>query len=455
MTTHRCLVVEFEVPPDLRQAVSAAIGRLPEIDAETTQAVGRTTESPDAVILLSSQCGAERLVEFAVDVRSRFPASALIVVGEALNPEQFGSLLAAGVSDFTSASRVEAELGTRLRRALGILGTGSASIARGERHPRLRGFIGNASAFAREVDKLPTFAACDAGVLVHGETGTGKELFAQAIHYLSPRASRPWVAVNCGAIPTDLVENELFGHVRGAYTTASTSRDGLVQEADGGTLFLDDVDCLPLAAQAKLLRFLQEREYRAVGSNTLRHADVRVIAASNHQLAAMAARGEFRLDLYFRLNVLPLTLPPLRERSEDIAALAQHFVGRFAREFGRPVAGLAPTALRRLLAHRWPGNVRELQHVIERAVLLARGTSLTDADIDVGAPAPRDLACESLRAAKAKLIEDFERSFIERLLSEHGGNVTHAADAAGKNRRSFFELIRRYRIEPAQFRPQR
>jgi len=243
----------------------------------------------------------------------------------------------------------------------------------------------------------------------------------------------------------------LFGHVRGAYTTAHTSRSGLVREAEGGTLFLDDVDCLPLAAQTKLLRFLQEREFRAVGSNTTQHANVRVIAASNRDLARSVSNGEFRQDLYFRLNVLPITLPALRERREDIPALAQHFVRHFARELKRPVSGIATSALKRMTAYDWPGNVRELQHAIERAVLLSRGPLLDAHDIDCGLPADVGQPA-SFRSMKARVIEDFERGFIQQLLSTHGGNVTQAALAAGKNRRAFFELMRKYRIASNAFR---
>ena len=319
---------------------------------------------------------------------------------------------------------------------------------------QLPGFVGRAPGFLAQVARLPRYAAVGAGVLIQGETGTGKEIFAQALHYLSPRAGAPWVAVNCGAIPLDLIESELFGHVRGAYTSAQSSRRGLVAEAEGGTLFLDDIDCLPLAAQAKLLRFLQEHEYRAVGSNELQRADVRVIAASNRGLRELAQQGDFREDLYYRLSVLTLQLPPLRERGADVQLLAAHFL----RQFGRPGQRLDAAALAQLQAHDWPGNVRELAHVIERAALLDRGDCLGASALEIdGAAAvppkaPTELSVGSLRAAKARLVEDFERRYVEQLLSQHGGNVTHAAGAAGKNRRAFFELMRKYRIDSANFR---
>jgi DNA-binding NtrC family response regulator len=312
--------------------------------------------------------------------------------------------------------------------------------------------IGSSPKFLEQCDRLAMYAGCNATVLIVGETGTGKEIFAQALHYTSARAPYPWIAVNCGAIPNDLIEDELFGHVRGAYTTAHASRRGLVKEAEGGSLFLDDVDCLPLAAQSKLLRFLQEREFRAVGSNTVERADVRVIAASNRDLVQSVRRGDFRQDLYFRLNVLPLALPALRERREDIPALAEHFVRHFARELKRPIQGISAGALSRMLTHDWPGNVRELQHVIERAVLLANGSMLESRDIDCGQPPDESSASASFRSLKAQVIENFERGYIEQLLGASGGNVSEAARAAGKNRRAFFELMRKYRIAPETFR---
>jgi DNA-binding NtrC family response regulator len=319
------------------------------------------------------------------------------------------------------------------------------------RESSLRDVIGNAPAFAKQVARLRTIAACAAGVLILGETGTGKEVFCRAIHYQSERAGKPLVAVNCGAIPHELIESELFGHVRGAYTTAHASREGLVQEAEGGSLFLDDVDCLPPAAQVKLLRFVEEKEYRPVGSSAVRRADVRVIAASNRDLGTLAARGDFRSDLFYRLNVLTLALPPLRERREDIVPLAQHFALHFARELQRPARELSAAALHKLMVHTWPGNVRELRHVIERTLLLAPGPSIDADDIQITGAVEMSPAT-TFQEMKARVIEDFERSYIEALLSRTHGNVTHAALAAGKNRRAFFELIRKHGITPERFR---
>ncbi|NML16818.1 sigma-54 interaction domain-containing protein [Azohydromonas caseinilytica] len=376
----------------------------------------------------------------------------LLLAGLALRAEELRAALEHGVHDFMCLPCSAGELGARLQRVLVPAAPVAAASARPD--PRLRDMVGTHPAFLRQVHKLPVFASCDAGVLILGETGTGKEVCAQAIHYLSARRSGPWVAVNCGALPEGLVENELFGHVKGAYTTAHASCGGLVREAEGGSLFLDDVDCLALPAQVKLLRFLQEHEYRPVGASGVRHADVRVIAASNLCLPQLVARGVFRQDLYFRLNVLALELPPLRERPGDIAALARHFVQRFARQYGRGVTGLTPQALARLQAHAWPGNVRELQHTLERAVLLAPGPELGACDIELpgmgeGGAGPGE---EPFNLAKRRVVREFERSYIEQLLARCAGNVTRAAQHAGKDRRAFFELMRKHAITPARFR---
>jgi two-component system response regulator GlrR len=452
MKTHGCAIVSFNAQGDAAASVVQALGPDGQFKVRAPGSAAGGNDCTVA-IFVTDPPGFDRALH-AIEVwRNDFPLSARIVAGIDLDAPQLDALLACGVDDFISVPFAPHELLMRLRRTLGRAVCGLAPDRPAD--PRLRHFIGSHPSFTGQVAKLPVLAGCDAGVLILGETGTGKEVCAQAIHYLSARSSRPWVAVNCGAMPTELVENELFGHVKGAYTTAHAGRSGLVREAEGGTLFLDDVDCLSLSSQVKLLRFVQEREYRAVGSNSVQHADVRLIAASNHRLPQMVTRGEFRQDLYYRLNVLTLELPPLRERLSDIAALAQHFVSRFSQRHGRRVVALSSRALERLMAHDWPGNVRELQHAIERAVLLASGPTLDETDIEIAGAssgAPEDV---SFRAAKDRVVRQFERGYIERLLASCAGNVTHAAQQAGKNRRAFFELMRKHDIAAARFRSER
>jgi DNA-binding NtrC family response regulator len=395
-------------------------------------------------VLLGSECAAAASLLGAV-ARLRPGCCVLPLVLDA-DEEQTDALLAAGAADFDRLPVNPAALGVRIRRALGVAPVVAPEQVRGMLSPRLKDLVGSSPGFLKPLAMLPTLAGYDAGVLLLGETGTGKEVYARAIHYSSARAARPWVAVNCGAVPTDLLESELFGHVRGAFTHAHAARAGLVKEAEGGTLFLDEIDSMPLAAQSKLLRFLQEMEYRPVGGDKVCRADVRILAASNQDLPALAERGSFRRDLYFRLSVLTVTLPPLRERREDIRELALHFLEHFCRRTGRARMTLAPPTLRRMLDYPWPGNVRELRHSIERAVLMGQSSVLQPDDLQLAAPhAPAALA-EPLCAAKARMIAAFESEYIQKLLLQYDGNITHAAQAAGKNRRAFFELMRKYAI---------
>ena len=315
----------------------------------------------------------------------------------------------------------------------------------------LQQLVGESPAFLAEMKKLRAVARCDVNVLISGETGTGKELCARAIHYLSPRTHKPFIPVNCGAIPAELVENELFGHERGAFTDASTSQCGLIHEAEGGTLFLDEIDCLPALAQVKLLRFLQEKEYRRLGSTKTYQADVRIITATNSDLEETVRTGKLRRDLYYRLNVLLLTLPPLRERREDIPRLARHFLAKYAAEFNKQVTDFSADAIPALVVYEWPGNVRELEHIVEQAVVLSEQEVIHKADIvlpRVATPVRQD----SFQEAKAKVIAQFEKTYIQELLLAYQGNITRAAQAARKNRRAFWQLLRKHRIDVHSFK---
>ncbi|MBC7901551.1 MAG: sigma-54-dependent Fis family transcriptional regulator [Saprospiraceae bacterium] len=315
----------------------------------------------------------------------------------------------------------------------------------------LQKIIGKSPVFLSEINKLPKIARCDASVLITGETGTGKEIVARAIHYLSSRADKPCVPINCGAIPSELVENELFGHERGSFTGALYAQKGLISEADGGTLFLDEIDSLTLNSQVKLLRFLQDKEYRPLGAVKTRKANVRIVAASNHDLEELVEKEKIRPDLYYRLNVMQVILPALRDRAEDIALLARHFLEIYAREFMRPAGSIEPDALLMLQGYNWPGNVRELENVIERAVLLGENEAIAASDIRLTDSKMEKLG-DSFRTAKAKVVAGFEKSYIQKILGAYQGNITQAAKAAGKNRRAFFELIRKYRINVDRFR---
>ncbi len=311
--------------------------------------------------------------------------------------------------------------------------------------------IGQSPIFRMAKNQVVKISQHDVCVLILGETGTGKELVARAVHHLSARTERPFVPVNCGAIPQDLVENELFGHESGAFTGASCRKDGLIQEANGGTLFLDEIDALPLMAQVKLLRFLQDQEYRPIGSTKICHADLRIIAATNASITHAIAGGKFRKDLYFRLNTVSLVLPRLCDRVEDIPQLADYFLKKYTREFDKKISSFSAGAQDMLWHYAWPGNVRELEHTVARAVVLSEGPIIQPEDLRL----PETLKVprtHSFAEAKAAAISAFERAYLHKLLSTHQGNVSRAARAAKKDRRVLRELLRKHQIDATRFK---
>jgi two-component system response regulator GlrR len=381
-------------------------------------------------------------------LKNQKPEIPIIVAIDDCGPVQTLGLLQKGASDFISPPLKAADILPRTWRLLNRLHGREEMVQALKERMGLKLLIGNTESFLAEVKKVPLIARCDSRVLITGETGTGKEMCARAIHYLSPRSGKPFVPVNCGAIPIELVENELFGHERGAFTGANTASAGLFQEAEGGTLFLDEIDCLPLMAQAKLLRFLQEKEYRRLGSAKPRHADVRTIVASNVVLEEAVKQGHVRQDLYYRLNVISIALPPLRKRREDIPALANHFLDKYSD--GAHARSFSAEAIQKLISYDWPGNVRELEHAIERAAVFCETSRVTEKDIVL--PVQTRPLGESFRQAKAKIIEQFEKDYIQRLLLSNDGNISRAAAAAHKNRRAFWELIRKHRVDVQTFK---
>jgi two-component system response regulator GlrR len=290
-------------------------------------------------------------------------------------------------------------------------------------------------------------AASDASVCIFGQSGTGKELLARAIHRASPRAQAPFVAVNCGAIPEGLLESELFGHKKGSFTGAVSDRRGLFQAAQGGTLFLDEVGDMPLPLQVKLLRALEERKVRPVGSHETHDVDVRVISATHRKLEEKIAAGEFREDLYYRLNVVKLYIPALAERREDIPLLASHFLTRLAERYRRGHLGFSPEAMQLMVSAPWPGNVRQLLNVIEQAVALAATEMIPDSLVRQALDAGDTTLTPLDTARKA-----FERDYLVRILKITGGNVTKAARLAGRNRTEFYRLLERHSLEPGMFK---
>lgn len=375
-----------------------------------------------------------------------------IVVCERQLSEEIYAMLNFGVSDYVVPPLRAADILPRIWRLIEKPAFETTSHQALKESIGFGDLIGESKPFVAEVSKIPTVAKCGASILILGETGTGKEVLARAIHYLSARARKPFIPVNCGALPLELVENELFGHERGAYTDASTSRFGLIHEAEGGTLFLDEVDCLPTKAQVKLLRFLQNREYRQIGSAKNCKADVRVIAATNIDVESAVKDGRFRQDLYYRLNVIPLTLPPLRERHQDILLLAYHFLSKYSAEFQKQASHFSFEAIQELMSYDWPGNVRELEHIVERAVVFSDQEVIQKEDLLLPNRATAS-GLESFQKAKGRAIEQFEKAYLQRLLVTYQGNITKAAEAAQKHRRAFWQLIRKHNLDVNSLRP--
>lgn len=307
----------------------------------------------------------------------------------------------------------------------------------------LENVVARSSSMQGLLQQIGQVAETDATICLFGETGTGKEVLARVIHANSRRAHGPFVAVNCAAIPDTMFESELFGHVRGAFTGAHQSKPGLFQSAQGGTLFLDEIGEIPRPLQAKLLRALQEREVLEVGATQPTKVDARIVAATNLNLEQAVQEGAFREDLYYRIQVVPLHVPPLRERRDDIPALAHHFLQESCRRINKAIRGFQPDAMQRMMRHPWPGNVRELENVVEKAVILTTQDQIPG-ELIPSDQSDHDPSIKSWAAARA----DFERTYLRRLLDVTGGNISRAAQLAGRYRADLYKLLKKYRLHP-------
>jgi len=360
------------------------------------------------------------------------------------------------LDEFSSWPCTDEELNLRLDRLVGNVGELSCPEADRKLLDELfkLNIIGRSPALLRTIRQLKKFSKCEPPVLIEGETGTGKELAARAIHYLSNRRDHPFVPVNCGALAEHLVENELFGHEKGAYTDAGKANPGLIAQAKQGSLFLDEIEALSQKAQVSLLRFLQENEYRPLGSSQALKANVRVIAASNTPIQELVKAGKFRQDLYYRLDIMTIVLPPLRERGEDVKLLAEHFLSLYRSQYNQPEKYLHPVTLGLLGDYGWPGNVRELENMVHRAFLLSDGPVVyfeTCKYQSAWESASNDMEKYQYTKiqfshAKAQVIREFEKCYLENILRESSGNITLAARKAGKERRAFGKLLKKYAI---------
>lgn len=405
------------------------------------------------LVLLHHNSPDQSYEERVATVTRRWPDVPIVgVIGEQGCVDMLAQDLPAALCDFIVCPLDGRELALRVRRVLSQDLPPARCTSGHTRRVRINSLVGESAIFQAQVEKIPLFADVDAPVLLQGETGTGKEVFARAIHYSSARKDHAFIPINCAALPDQLFENELFGHAKGAYTSAAHEQGGLVLEAEGGTLFLDEVDALNSYAQAKLLRFVQYREYRPLGCSRTKLANVRIIAASNLDLRQAVANRQFREDLFHRLNVLSLVVPPLRDRAEDIPLLAKRFLQRFQRADGQGPRQLSDEAIQKLLRHVWPGNVRELESTVQRAVVMCASATIQAQDIECAVDTSRSLSLNgSLRAVKNSATMDAERAYLVKTLVTFRGNVTHAAKAAGKERRSFQRLLRKYGIHRESF----
>lgn len=297
------------------------------------------------------------------------------------------------------------------------------------------------------LDLVSRIAGTDSTVYISGESGTGKEVIARSIHLASERRDNPFVAINCAAIPETLMESQLFGHERGAFTDAKRSYEGMFAQADKGTIFLDEIGDMSLSIQAKLLRVLQEKQFYPIGGSKPVQVDVRVIVATNKDLETEVKNGNFREDLYYRIHVVPVEIPPLRERKEDIPLLAEHFLKQISRRMKKDIKAISPMAMQKLMLYDWPGNVRQLENTIEQAIALSRHDVLTE---DYVLPS-KDLSAEPLMPFK-EAVEDFKKGYVVRLLEFTKGNVSKAADLAGKYRADFHNLVKKYNLKPEDFK---
>jgi DNA-binding NtrC family response regulator len=367
------------------------------------------------------------------------------------NPEGIALASRIGASDVVMRPVVAAELAFRIGKLVG------PESRENKRRPRKSDVLIGAGAWLKDLyDRISMVAATDVTVAVFGESGTGKELVARTIHNSSPRHDAPFVVVNCAAIPETLLEDELFGHVRGAFTDATRDREGLLAAAHTGTLFLDEIGELPLSLQAKLLRVLQSQEFRRIGDDVDRRVDVRIITATNRDLDQLVANGSFRQDLYYRINVFPLHLPPLRERPDDIALLVHHFVHKYRGRLGRQIDGITPGALVRLAGYPFPGNVRELENKLHQAMVMAAGPLIGEGDLMLPSSSPSSYVrvdvTRPFREVKQETIDAFERSYLTELLRAHRGNLAQAARAAGMDRKNLWALVERHGLDRTRFK---
>jgi len=443
--THQVLVIDDD--PDLLQLLSmrltAAGYRVIAVPSAEAALAQIAIECPDLVLSDVQLPGVDGMGLFN-EIRTRHPSLPVILLTAHGTIPDAVEATSRGVFSYLTKPFDGKALLDKIAQALS---TTVGMKARPEGEAWREEIMSRSNRMSALLTEARLVARSDASVLIHGDSGTGKELLARAIHQASPRAGRPFVAVNCGAIPEALLESELFGHMKGSFTGALANHQGLFQAAEGGTLFLDEIGDMPPALQVKLLRVLQERSVRPVGATQSTPIDVRILSATHRDLDAAMAQGQFREDLFYRLNVVALTLPTLAERREDIPLLANHFLGKLACKYDKKVNGFAPDALKALTTASWPGNVRQLYNVVEQVCALATTPLIPLALVQRALRIP---SVEILTFAQAR--QRFERDYLVGLLKLSDGNVSDAARLADRNRTEFYRLLQKHGLTPGQFR---
>jgi DNA-binding NtrC family response regulator len=449
--SHTVLVVDDE--PRMRQVLATALQELGYealTAASAAEALEQVENDTVDLVLTDLRMPGMSGQELLAELRRRVPDVPVVLMTAYSTVKDAVEAIKSGAFDYIGKPFEMDELEATLAKALRM----SAALRDNlrlrqelEGRYRFENLLGASPAFHKVIAAIAEVCESRANVLISGESGTGKEMVARAIHFNSPRHEGPFVAINCAAIPEGLLESELFGHVKGAFTGAVSARQGRFAQADGGTLFLDEVGDMPMALQPKILRVLQERTFEPVGSSHSRTTDVRIIAATNRDLRGAVREGRFRSDLYYRLNVFPIELPPLRERREDIPLLAGHIAGEIARQLGRPAPSFTEAALRAMGGYAWPGNVRELQNCIERAIIVAKGSQVDVADL------PQDLFARSAERQAVGIpsdldaeLERLERDFVLEALRRTGGVQVQAAELLGISERSLWHRVKKLGI---------
>jgi len=404
-----------------------------------------------ALAIVDLQLGAQDGISLMEDMHAMSPGMPVIILTAHGSIESAVEAMKRGAATYLTKPFDARELILHIERALENWRlTSEISRLKGllaERYG-FENIVARSEAMARVLEVVSRIAPTDSTVYIYGESGTGKELVARALHLASGRKDKPLVAINCAALPETLLESELFGHEKGSFTGAVRTSKGLFVQAQGGTIFLDEIGDMPLSIQSKLLRVLQERRFTPVGGDRPVEVDVRVIVATNKDLGKLVAEGLFREDLFYRIHVIPLELPPLRERKDDIPLLVEHFLKKFGAQMNKNVEGLTPKALQRLMLHDWPGNVRELENTIEYAMAMTRDDVIAE---DGVLPGKAGLSAEQLKPLK-EAKEAFEKEYLVNILLATRGNVSSASELAGKYRADFYNLLKKYDINPGDFK---